>query len=61
MANKEEFNKGMARVEAKVETADKKAGFEKATRKIIPVSEEFAKRGMAEFANLIKQNEKTAA
>lgn len=61
MGNKEVFSKGMAKVEAKTGTADKKAGFEKATRQIISVGEEFAKRGMAEFANLIKQNEKTAA
>jgi len=60
MANKEAFIKGMAKVEAKPEVADKKVAFDKA-RATISVGEEFAKRGMVEFANLIKQNEKTAA
>ena len=60
MANKEAFNKGMAKVEAKTGAAEKKAAFDKA-RATISVGEEFAKRGMVEFANLMKQGEKTAA
>ena len=59
MGNKEVFSKGMAKVETKAKAADKKASFEKATREVFSVSNEFAKRGMAEFANLVKQ--KTAA
>ena len=45
MANKEAFNKGMAKVEAKTGAAEKKAAFDKA-RATISVGEEFAKRGI---------------